>query len=86
MPSLDVIRAAQRKAVADLGTDVRSFMTTLGQVTLATDDIFRVRVETRDVLWIPPDDKALQTNSIDGVCAHTCVRLVTVGWRLRCFA
>ena len=58
MPSLDLIRAAQRKAVADLGTDVRSFLTTIGQVTLAADDLFRVRVETRDALWIPPDDKA----------------------------
>ena len=34
LPSVDVIRAAQRKAVADLGNNLRSFPTTFGQVTL----------------------------------------------------
>ena len=33
LPSVDVIRAAQRKAVADLGDNLRSFPTTFGQVT-----------------------------------------------------
>ena len=49
LPSVDVIRAAQRKAVADLGDNLRSFPTTFGQVTLADDDLFRVRVGNRDV-------------------------------------
>ena len=34
LPSVDVIREAQRKAVADLGDDLLSFPTTFGQVTL----------------------------------------------------
>ena len=58
LPSVDVIRAAQRKAVADLGDNLRSFPTAFGQVTLADDDLFRVRVGNRDVLWIPSGDKA----------------------------
>ena len=67
LPSVDVIRAAQRKAVADLGDNLRSFPTTFGQVSLA-DDLFRVRVGSRDVLWIPSGDKALQVRLM--VCAH----------------
>ena len=63
-----MIRAAQRKAVADLGDNLRSFPTTFGQVTLADDDLFRVRVGNRDVLWIPSGDKALQVRLM--VCAH----------------
>ena len=47
LPSVDVIRAAQRKAVADLGDNLRSFPTNFGQVTLADDDLFRVRVGNR---------------------------------------
>ena len=53
LPSADIIQAAMRKAVADLGDNLRSFRTTLGQVTSADDDLFRVRVGNRDVLWIP---------------------------------
>ena len=49
LPSVDVIRAARRKAVADLGDNPRSFPT-FGQVTLAEDDLFRVRVGNRDVV------------------------------------
>ena len=37
LPSVVVIRATQRKAVADLGDNLRSFPTTFGQVTLADD-------------------------------------------------
>ena len=55
LPSVDVIRAAQRKVIADLGDILRSFPTTFGQVTLADDDIFRVRVGNRrcfvDSVW-----------------------------------
>ena len=51
LPSVDVIRAAQR--IADLVDNLRSFPTTFGQVNLADDDLFRVRVGNRDVLWIP---------------------------------
>ena len=68
LPSVDVIRAAQRKAVTDLGDNLRSFPTTFGQVTLADDYLFRVRVGNRDVLWIPSEDKALQVRLM--VCAH----------------
>ena len=57
LPSVDVIRAAQRKAVADLGDNLRSFPTTFGQATLADDDLLRVRVGNRDVLWIASGDK-----------------------------
>ena len=60
LPSVDVIRAAQRKAVADLGDNLRSFPTTFSQVTSADDDFFRVSVGNRDVLRIPSGDKALQ--------------------------
>ena len=63
-PSVDDIRAAQRKAVADLGDHLRSFPTTFGQVTLADDDLFRVRVGNRDVLWIPSGDKAFLVLSL----------------------
>ena len=56
LPSVDVIRAAQREAVADLGDDLRSFPTTFGHVTLADDDLCRVRVGNRDVWWIPSGD------------------------------
>ena len=58
LPSRDVIRAAQRKAIADLGDNLRSLPTTFGQVTLADDDLLRVRVGNRDALWIPSGDKA----------------------------
>ena len=68
LPSADVILAAQRKAVADLGDNLRSFPTTFGQVTLADDDLFRLRVGNRDVLWIPSGDQALQVRLM--VCAH----------------
>ena len=68
LPSVDVIRAAQRKAVADLGDNLRSLPTTFGQATLADDELFRVRVGNRDVLWIPSRDKALQVRLM--VCAH----------------
>ena len=78
-PSVDVIRAAQRKAVADLGDIFRSFPSTFGQVTLADDDLFRVRVGNRDVLWIPSGDKALQVRLM------VCDRLVTEVCRRRCF-
>ena len=67
LPSVDAIRAAQRKPVADLGDNLRSFPTTFGQVTLADDDLFRVRVGNCDVLWIPSGDKALQVRLM--VCA-----------------
>ena len=67
LPSVDVIRAAQRKAVADLD-NLRSFPTTFGQVTLAEDDLFRVRVGNRDVLCLPSEDKALQVRLM--VYAH----------------
>lgn len=43
LPSVNVIPAAQRKAVADLGDDLRSFPTIFSQVTLADNDLFRVR-------------------------------------------
>ena len=81
LPSVDVIRAAQRKAVADVGDNLRSFPTTFGQVSLADDDLFRVRVGNRDVLWIPSGDKALQVR----LCALICDRLVTEACRRRCF-
>ena len=51
LPSVNVIRAAQR--IADLVDNLRSFPTTFGQVTLADDDLLRVRVGNRDALWIP---------------------------------
>ena len=52
--------SAQRKAVADLGDNLRSFPTTFSQVTSADDDFFRVSVGNRDVLRIPSGDKDLQ--------------------------
>ena len=82
LPSVEVIRAAQRKAAADLGDNLRSFPTTFGQDTLADDDLFRVRVGNRDVLWIPSADKALQVRLM---CALICDRLVTEVCRRRCF-
>lgn len=68
LPSVDVIRASQLKSVARLGVGVREFSTTFGQAILADDGLFRVRIGVRDVLWIPPDDLALQTRLL--VCAH----------------
>ena len=68
LPSVDVIRASQRKAVAHVGGDIRVFASPCGQATLAEDGLFRVRVGSRDVLWIPSDDKALQVRLM--VCAH----------------
>ena len=44
VPWVDVIRAAQRKAVADLGDNLRSFPTTSGQVTLADDDLSLIHI------------------------------------------
>ena len=68
LPPVDVIRAAQRKAVPDLGDNLRSLPTTFGQATSADEELFRVRVGNRDVLWIPSRDKALQVRLM--VCAH----------------
>ena len=69
LPSLDVIRASQKKAVANRGADIRSFSTTFGPAALGGDGLFRVHVGERDVLWIlPPDDKDLQVRLM--VCAH----------------
>ncbi|CAM9524247.1 unnamed protein product, partial [Sphacelaria rigidula] len=62
LPSLDVIRTAQRKTVDD---GVHSFPTTDGQ---ADDSLFCVSITKSDVLWIPSDDKALQTRLM--VCNH----------------
>ena len=60
LPSVDVIQAAQRKAVADLSENLHSFPTTFGKDILADDDLFRVRVGCPDVLCIPSGDKALR--------------------------
>ena len=66
LPPVDVIRAAPRKAVADLSENLRSFPTTFGRGTLADDDLFRVRVGNPDVLWIRSGDKPLRLM----VCAY----------------
>ncbi|CAM9248378.1 unnamed protein product, partial [Sphacelaria rigidula] len=64
LPSLDVIRTAQRKTVGD---GIHYFPSTFGQATLADDGLFRVRVGSSD-LWVPSDDKVLQTRLIG--CTH----------------
>ena len=57
MPSKDAIREVQQQARAGLGAMVSgafSFTTPVGRATKDNEDLFRVGLDGRDVLWIPP--------------------------------
>ena len=57
VPSKDAIREVQQQARAGLGAMVSgafSFTTPVGRATKDNEDLFRVGLDGRDVLWIPP--------------------------------
>ena len=63
LPFKQVIRDAQQAPRANLGTlalGATSFMTSVGQVSLDAEGLFRLPVNGRAVLWIPGGAKQLQ--------------------------
>ena len=58
MPTKSVIRQAQRRELGDTEADVQSFESDVGTAILDNEDLFRVHVRGRNVLWFP----ALTTN------------------------
>ena len=70
MPSKDAVHQVQQQARAGLGTMVGgalSLTTSVGSATKDNEDLFRVRLDGRDVLWIPEHAKEMQTRLM--VCA-----------------
>ena len=62
MPSKDTIREVQQQARAGLGVTVSgpsSFIIPVGRTTKDNDDLFRVGLGGRDVLWIPEQTKEM---------------------------
>ena len=60
MPSKDAICEVQQKARAGLGavaTCASLFTTSVGRATKDNEDLFRVGLDGRDVLWIPEQAK-----------------------------
>ena len=71
MQSKDAIREVQQQARAGSGAMVSgasSFTTPVGRATKDNEDLFRVGLDGRDVLWIPEQAKEMQTRLM--VCAH----------------
>ena len=71
MPSKDAIREVQQQARAGLGAIVSGtskFTTPIGRATKDNEGLLRVRLDGRDVLWIPEQAKEMQTRLM--VCAH----------------
>ena len=71
MPSKDLIREAQQQARVGLGamvSGVSSFTTSVGRATKDNEDLFRVGLDGRDVLWIPEQAKEMQTRLM--VCVY----------------
>ena len=64
MPSTDAVREVQQQARAGLGAMVSGasfFTTSVGHPTKDKENLFRVRLDGRDVLWIPDQTKEMQT-------------------------
>ena len=63
LPSKDAVREVQQQARAGLGTMVSgasSFTTRIGRATKDNnEDLFRVGLDCRDVLWIPEQAKEM---------------------------
>jgi len=71
LPSKEAIRDVQQASRASLGSlaaPATSFVTESGRAFLDEEGLFRIRVNDRDVLWIPEDATKLQTRLM--VCAH----------------
>ena len=71
MPSKDAIYEVQQHAWAGLGamvSGVSSFIIPVGRATKNNEDLFRVGLDGRDVLWIPEQAKEMQTRLM--VCTH----------------
>ena len=71
MPSKDVIRKVQQQARAGLGAMISgafSFTTPIGRATKDNKNLFRIRLDGQDMLWIPEHATKMQTRLM--VCAH----------------
>ena len=83
IPSKDVIREEQQQARAGLGVMVSgtsSFTTPVGRAMKDNEDLFRVGLGGRDVLWIPEQAKEMQARLM--VCAHMKDTGHRGSWRL----
>ena len=83
MLSKDAIRKVQQQAKAGLGAMVSgasSFTTPVGRATKDSEDLFRVGLDSRDVLWILEQSKEIQTQLM--VCAHMKGAGHRRSWRL----
>ena len=71
VPFKDAIREVQQQAGADLGAIVSgasSFTTPVDRATKDIGNLFQMRLDNPDVLWIPEKANEMQTRLI--VCAH----------------
>ena len=71
MPSKDTIRKVQQHARAGLGAMIGgafSFTTPVDRATKDNKDLFRIRLNGQDMLWIPEHATKMQTQLM--VCAH----------------
>ena len=71
MPSEDAIREVQQQARAGLSAMVSgafSFTTPVDHATKNNEDLFRMGLDGRNVLWIPEQAKEMQTRVM--VCAN----------------
>ena len=71
IPSKNIILEVQQQAKAGLGTllsDASSLTTPVGLATRDNEDLCRVGLDGRDVLWIPQHAKEMQKGLV--VCAH----------------
>ena len=71
MPSKDAVREDSRKARTGLSAMISgasSFTIPVGRATKDNEDLFRVGLDGRDVLWMPEQAEEMQTRFM--VCAH----------------
>ena len=71
MPSKDAVHEVQQQARAGSGaifSGVSSFTTPVGRATNDNEDLFRVVLDGRDLLWIPEQANKMQTRLM--VCTH----------------
>ena len=68
LPSKQAVRAVQHDTRVSLGDPDASFTDDIGRVVKDDEDLFRVKINGRNVLWIPDTARDLQMRLM--VCAH----------------
>ena len=68
LPSKQAVRAVQHDTRVSLGDPDASFTDAIGRVVKDDEDLFRVKINGRNVLWIPDTARDLQMRLM--VCAH----------------